>query len=288
MQRRNFLKATALGALATSATGYSMLTNGILRRQRNVLFIAVDDLKPLIGALGSTHVHTPHMDRLAAHGMIFKNNHCQQTVCGPSRVSLMTGLRPNTTKVWDLRTPMRRVIPDVVTLPQQFMAHDYTTIATGKIYDGRCVDNGHGWISQDTPSWSNPAKKVGEKRCALPRSENNPKPATECAEVPDEVYKNYHAASNGIEIMSKCATGNPPWFVGVGFNLPHLPSAAPKTGIFTNPILSRSTLCNNTLRAPPFHLKKFVGIAQLFRCSKERPYPGRLPAPADPWLLRLG
>ena len=90
------------------------------------------------------------------------------------------------------------------------------------------MDNGHGWVSQDTPSWSNPAKKVGEKRCALPRSENNPKPATECAEVPDEVYKNYHAASNGIEIMSKCATGNPPWFVGVGFNLPHLPFATPK------------------------------------------------------------
>ena len=75
MQRRNFLKAMVLGELATSAAGYSMLTNGILRRQRNVLFIAVDDLKPLIGAL-------------AVRGIIFKNNHCQQAVCGPSRASL--------------------------------------------------------------------------------------------------------------------------------------------------------------------------------------------------------
>ena len=228
MQRRDFLKATTLGALAISAAGYPMPINALPSRRQNVLFIAVDDLKPLIGAFGATHVHTPHMDRLATRGMIFENNHCQQAICGPSRASLMTGLRPDTTKVWDLRTPMRRIIPDVVTLPQQFMAHGYTTTATGKIYDGRCVDNGHGWVSQDTPSWSSPARKVGGTRYALPRNENNLKPTTECANVPDEVYKDYHSASNGIEIMSKCAAGDAPWFVGVGFNLPHLPFAAPK------------------------------------------------------------
>ena len=193
-----------------------------------MLFIAVDDLKPLIGAFGATHVHTPHMDRLAARGMIFENNHYQQAICGPSRASLMTGLRPDTTKVWDLRTPMRSIIPDVVTLPQQFMAHGYTTTATGKIYDGRCVDDGHGWVSQDTPSWSSPARKVGGTRYALLRSENNLRSTTECADVRDEGYKDYHSASNGIEIMSEYAAGEAPWFVGVGFNLPHLPFAAPK------------------------------------------------------------
>ncbi len=117
MQRRDFLKATTLGALAISAAGYPMPINALPSRRQNVLFIAVDDLKPLIGAFGATHVHTPHMDRLATRGMIFENNHCQQAICGPSRASLMTGLRPDTTKVWDLRTPMRRIIPDVVTLP---------------------------------------------------------------------------------------------------------------------------------------------------------------------------
>ena len=160
--------------------------------------------------------------------MIFENNHCQQAICGPSRASLMTGLRPDTTKVWDLRIPMRSIIPDVVTLPQQFMAHGYTTTTTGKIYDGRCVDHGHGWVSQDTPSWSSPARKVGDTRYALLRSENNLRPTTECADVLDEGYKDYHSASNGIEIMSECAAGEAPWFVGVGFNLPHLPFAAPK------------------------------------------------------------
>ena len=66
MQRRNFLKATTLSSLAISAAGYSRLTNALPHRRRNVLFIAVDDLKPLIGTFGATHVHTPHMDRLAA------------------------------------------------------------------------------------------------------------------------------------------------------------------------------------------------------------------------------
>ena len=103
------------------ALGLTHLLGQDATEKPNVLFIAVDDLKPLIGAFGATHVHTPHMDRLATRGMIFENNHCQQAICGPSRASLMTGLRPDTTKVWDLRIPMRSIIPDVVTLPQQFI-----------------------------------------------------------------------------------------------------------------------------------------------------------------------
>lgn len=85
-----------------------MLTNALPHRRRNVLFIAVDDLKPLIGAFGATHVHTPHMDHLAARGMIFENNHCQPAICGPSRASLMTGPRLHDHhRRQDLRRPMR-------------------------------------------------------------------------------------------------------------------------------------------------------------------------------------
>jgi len=228
MQRRNFLKIATIGALTKTAAWSSAPINYFSDKRRNVLFIAVDDLKPLIGAFGSSEVHTPHMDRLAKRGIIFKNNHCQQAICGPSRASLMTGLRPDTTKVWDLKTTMRSIIPNVVTLPQHFIHHGYTTRATGKIYDGRCVDNGQGWVSQDIPSWSRPVRKVGGIRYALPKIEGNPKPATENADFPDTVYKDHHCASDGIKIMSECAAGNTPWFVGVGFNLPHLPFAVPK------------------------------------------------------------
>ena len=140
----------------------------------------------------------------------------------------MTDLRPGTNRVWDLKTTMRSILPDVVILPQYFMNHGYITRATGKIYDGRCIDNGRGWVSQDIPSWSRPARKVNVTRYALPKIKSNSKPATECSDMPDKLYKDYHCATNGIEIMNECSETTFPWFLGVGFNLPHLPFAVPK------------------------------------------------------------
>ena len=155
MQRRDFLKIATVSGLTTTAVLSSVPINLLSHQGRNVLFIAVDDLKPLIGAYGATQAHTPHIDRLAKRGIIFKNNHCQQAVCGPSRAI-----------VWDLKTTMLSILPDVVILPQYFMNHGYITRATGKIYDGRCIDNGRGWVSQDVPSWSRPARKVNGTRYA--------------------------------------------------------------------------------------------------------------------------
>ena len=228
MQRRDFMKIATVGGLTATVDLSTVPINLLSHQRRNVLFIAVDDLKPLIGAFGATQVHTPHIDRLSKRGIIFKNNHCQQAICGPSKTSLMTGLRPDTTRVWDLKTTMRSILPDVVTLPQYFMNHGYITRATGKIYDGRCVDNGRGWVSQDIPSWSQPARKVNGTRYALPKIKSNPKPATECSDMPDKLYKDYHCATNGIEIMNECSVTTSPWFLGVGFNLPHLPFSVPK------------------------------------------------------------
>ena len=88
MQRRDFLKIATVSGLTTTTAALSSVPINLLSHQgRNVLFIAVDDLKPLIGAYGATQVHTPHIDRLAKHGIFFKNHHCQQAVCGPSRAS---------------------------------------------------------------------------------------------------------------------------------------------------------------------------------------------------------
>ncbi|MCG8685596.1 MAG: sulfatase-like hydrolase/transferase, partial [Desulfobacterales bacterium] len=103
----------------------------------NILFIAVDDLKPILGCYGDTAVFSPHIDRLAQSGTVFANNHCQQSVCAPSRVSLMTGLRPDTTEVWDLETLMRDRVPDIVTLPQYLQQFGYSSSAVGKIFDTR-------------------------------------------------------------------------------------------------------------------------------------------------------
>lgn len=89
----------------------------------NVLFIAVDDLRPELGCYGNRQIKSPHIDALAKNAVTFERAYCQQAVCNPSRVSLMTGLRPDSTKVWDLVTDFRTTIPGAITIPQHFRKH---------------------------------------------------------------------------------------------------------------------------------------------------------------------
>ena len=117
----------------------------------NVLFIAVDDLKPVLGCYGDKIVKTPNIDRLAKMGTVFLNNYCQQAVCGPTRASLLTGMRPDVTKIRDLHTKMRDINPDIVTLPEYFISQGYTTSGIGKIFHPSCVDK-----KFDPQSWSIP------------------------------------------------------------------------------------------------------------------------------------
>ena len=117
---------------------------------KNVLFIAIDDLRPALGCYDDNLAITPNIDKLASSGTVFKKAYCQQSLCSPSRLSLMTGLRPDTTRVWDLRKHFRDSVPNAITLPQQFKAHGYQTQSIGKIF------HGNGKPSKDDKSWSNP------------------------------------------------------------------------------------------------------------------------------------
>lgn len=224
---------------------------------KNVLFIAIDDLKPMLGCYGDETMLTPAIDKLAKNGVVFTNAHCQQAICGPSRASIMTGMRPDYTKVWDLKTRMRDVNPDILSIPQHFKNNGYTTVATGKIYDPRCVDK-----QSDAPSWSIPYKKsaaytypekYGEpglsyyaldenKRQvdkytqeAIAKGENvhayvseRFKPSVECADVEDGAYQDGQIANNAIKYMKQLAKEDKPFFLAVGFKRPHLPFTAPK------------------------------------------------------------
>jgi arylsulfatase A-like enzyme len=230
------------------------------KEKSNVLFIAIDDLKPILGCYGNKLIHTPNIDRLASMGTVFLNNYCQQAVCGPTRASLMTGKRPDYTKVWDLKTTMRSINPDIVSIPQYFASQGYSTQGIGKVYDPRCVDK-----KIDEPSWTVPyyktdlkyyAEEFGEPvlgRYQLPetralaekyinealaqgmkKNEANDyamkkiKPSTECVDVPDNVYNDGANILQAKDILKDLSKSSIPFFFAVGIAKPHLPFVAPK------------------------------------------------------------
>ena len=231
----------------------------IAQNRPNVLFIAVDDLKPILGCYGDQLVKTPNIDRLAKRGTVFMQNYCQQAVSGPTRASLMTGMRPDYTRIWDLKTKMRDVNPGILSLPQYFISLGYSTQGIGKIYDPRCVDD-----ALDQPSWSIPYYKRSDKYVS--KSTGKPegqyqlpetkslfikftlegeakglkgkeltdyvakliKPSVECADVPDNAYNDGSNALYAKEILDQLSKEGKPFFFAVGFSKPHLPFVAPK------------------------------------------------------------
>ncbi len=189
------------------------------QKRMNVLFIAVDDLKPNLACYGDTNAISPNMDRLAERGIIYTNNHCQQAVCGPSRASLLTGWRPDRTEIWNLHTLIRDMNPDVVTLPQYFKQHGYITAARGKIFDQRSVD-----VMHDSVSWSLPYEYPARPRWIGTKK----KPFAQNLDLPDSAFVDGYLAEQGIELLEKMSKAGKPFFLAVGFKKPHLPFVAPK------------------------------------------------------------
>jgi len=198
-------------------------------RPPNVLFLAIDDLRPALGCYGDPLALTPHIDELARRGILFQRAYCQQAVCSPSRLSLLTGRRPDTIRVWDLATHFRRARPDAVTLPQHFKNHGYLTRSIGKIL------HGSGKPARDAPSWSEPPlyDVVRDPSLRYARRENREgrglkRVATESADVPDETYVDGLVCRAALEVIDELATKKQPFFLAVGFRKPHLPFCAPK------------------------------------------------------------
>ena len=187
--------------------------------KKNILFIAVDDLKPNLGCFDNEQAISPNIDKLADAGITFFNNQCQQAVCGPSRASLLTGWRPDKTEIWDLHTFIRDRNPDVVTLPQYFKNNGYETAGTGKIFDPRSVDDSH-----DEQSWSIPYVNVTGNRWLISEG----KPSTESADLPDEDYVDGKILDAANKLLLTVAEGDKPFFLAVGFKKPHLPFVAPQ------------------------------------------------------------
>ncbi|TKC36841.1 hypothetical protein EI555_016251 [Monodon monoceros] len=119
----------------------------------NVLLIIVDDLRPSLGCYGDKLIRSPNMDQLASRSLLFQNAFAQQAVCAPSRVSLLTGRRPDTTRLYDFNSYWRAHSGNFSTIPQYFKENGYVTMSVGKVFHPG-VSSNH---SDDSPySWSLP------------------------------------------------------------------------------------------------------------------------------------
>ncbi|MEX0331088.1 MAG: sulfatase [Puniceicoccaceae bacterium] len=215
--------------------------------QPNILFIAVDDLRPELGCYGSEIAVTPNLDQLASQGLLFNRAYCQEAICGPSRASLMTGARPDTIGIIENSAKFREKNPDIVTLSQHFIANGYEAVQVGKIYHNLAhSDVEYSWSREpaevDLPRPFNPYA-LPENRAILKRNKEILEakywvgvgqtglvqgPAYECADVPDQAYRDGYNTDVAIATMKEMAASGKPFFLGLGYYKPHLDFIAPK------------------------------------------------------------
>lgn len=221
--RRQFLKTTTAAGLV-SLTRAASLHGKTSQRKKNVLFVAVDDLNHSLGCYGHPLVKSPNIGWLAARGIRFERAYCQFPVCNPSRSSLLTGLRPDTTGILNNTIGFRSKLPDVVTLPQLFRENGYFTARIGKIFHGRKdTDDPKAWdIKSDPKATARGQKGQGRnltggkvKWCRWLAAEGN-----------DEDQPDGQIAAEAIRLLQQ--RQDEPFFIAVGFLKPHDPFIAPR------------------------------------------------------------
>ncbi|MCP4173167.1 MAG: sulfatase [Fuerstiella sp.] len=197
----------------------------------NVLFIAVDDLRPELACYGRRHIHSPNIDRLAASGVLFERAYCMVPTCGASRASLMTGLRPSRNRFVNYLTKADKDAPGITTFNTHFRNNGYRTISLGKVFHHES-DNAVGWSE---PAWR-PSKtqwyRLSENQKLHQEGQQRRKkkrgPAWESADVPDNAYADGLLAERAVEELRSLKGRGKPFFMAVGFFKPHLPFIAPE------------------------------------------------------------
>lgn len=233
-----FAAVLSVGLLISSCgTPNSKESKNSTPKQPNVLFIAVDDLNTWLGCMDYPIAKTPNMDRLAAQGVLFSNAHCQAPLCGPSRASIMTGLRPSTTGIYgmipddEIRRKGNEATKDVVFLPEYFSNHGYHTMGIGKLFHHHAPkgafdesggrEKGFGPYPEQRFVWDG----IGTKNN---KSKHYGRTNTDWGAYPeaDSLMPDHKSANWTIDRLNR--EYDKPFFLGVGFLRPHVPLYVPQ------------------------------------------------------------
>jgi len=240
-------------SVLTAAWAALLVAVSVSAERPNILFIAIDDLRPELGCYGSPVAHSPNLDTLASEGLLFERAYCQQAICSPSRASLMTGMRPDTSGIVENYAFFRDLHPDVVTLSQHFGANGYAAVNCGKIFHRANDDADLSWnqrparkalaaegiANQRRGQFADPnniaaqaqaVKEMTAKYGDIARKGLTSGPAYEAADVPDHFYRDGYNARLAMATMREHFKNQPdqPLFLGLGFYKPHLNFVAPK------------------------------------------------------------
>jgi iduronate 2-sulfatase len=256
ISRRQFLQRVLAGMSTSCILGCqaskTLSSSEEASRKPNILFVIVDDLRPEMGCYGNAHIKTPHFDAFARESLRFSNAYCQNAACAPSRASVMTGLRPASTRVWSLGHKFRETIPDVVTMPQTFHQHGYHTVSMGKIFHNHMPDRisfdeadlkpsaymTAEMIDRDPESfYYDDAIKAELAEVRKQRLARNPRAyaggwaygrSTECSEAPDDAFYDGAQTRLALDTLKRLKQGDKPFYLALGYFRPHLPFVAPK------------------------------------------------------------
>jgi arylsulfatase A-like enzyme len=232
--------------------GFFFIDSSFAVKRPNVLFVIVDDLRPELGCYGNQAIKTPHFDEFSKNAVTFRQAYCSAAACAPSRASALTGLRPDSTRVWDLKGKFRVNLPNVVTLPQYFHRYGYYTVSMGKIFHNHMPDRESfdepdlrpkkymtlDMIDRDPESFYHDEElreelaQVRQRRLA-----NNPNAyaggwayghSTESFDAPNSEFYDGAQTELALDTLQRLKEERQPFFLALGYYRPHLPFVAPK------------------------------------------------------------
>lgn len=288
------IKGSALGLLL-EAIAVNTVCGAEDSPKPNVLFIVVDDLRPLLGCYGNAQMKTPNIDRLAKKGVVFERAYCQFAACGPSRASVLTGMYPEQTGVYDQVADLRTTVPYALTLPEYFKNNGYITSGMGKVFHHAHQDNPSGrswsrWVQSLGPGYQlksnidevkrkraelETRKQAGEKFTVYQKYILTVGPATEAANVPDSKYPDGMLADAAIRELGDLAVQSKPFFLAVGFRKPHLPLIVPQKywDLYDSEKISRPANDSFPVGAPSFHTHNSYELRSYEDIPKSGPIP---------------